>query len=61
MTKILEVVADFAKFIICIALHCSMSKVIKSIDQKFEINLDFCKLEIMYNLHSAILSDRMKN
>ena len=23
-----------------------MSKVIKSIDQKFEINLDFCKLEI---------------
>ena len=40
MTKILEVVADFAKFIICIALHCS-------IDQKFETNLDFCKLEIL--------------
>ena len=49
--------ADFAYSIICIALHCSMSKVIKSIDQKFEINLDFCKLEIMYNLLSAILSD----
>ena len=55
MARILKA-ADFDYFITCIALH-SMSKVIKSIDQKFEINLDFCKLEIMYNLHSAILSD----
>ena len=43
MARILKV-ADFTYFIICTALHC-MSKVIKSIDQNFEINLDVCKLE----------------
>mgnify|MGYP006903763260 FL=1 len=57
MARILKFVADFAY--LQSVLH--FIKVIKSIDQKFEINLDFCKLEIMYNLHSAILSDWMKN
>ena len=44
MARILKFVADFAY--LQSVLH--FIKVIKSIDQKFEINLDFCKLEIMY-------------